>query len=83
MFSLKHTLLVLSALALSATAVELAAQDQQQQGPPRQQRQEQRRQRRQEAGAVRREIVDGLETPRRERPQQREDGRSRRCGRGW
>ncbi len=80
MFSLKHTLLILSAIALSATAVELAAQDQQQQGLPRQQRQEQRRQRRQEAGAVRREIVDGLETPRRERPQQREDVRQGRRG---
>ena len=80
MFSLKRTLLVLSALALSATAVELAAQDQQQQGPPRQQRQEQRRQRRQEAGAVRREVIDGLETPRRERPQERQDGRQERRG---
>jgi len=76
MFSLKRTLLILSVAMLSATAVELVAQDQQ--GPSRQQRQEQRRQRRQDAGAVRREIVDGLETPRRERPQQREDGRQER-----
>ena len=77
MFSLRQTALCIFCAALSVTAAQLTAQDQQE-GPSRQQRQEQRRQRRQEAGAVRREIVDGLETPRRERPAQREAGRQER-----
>ena len=80
MFSLKQTALCLFCAALSAAAIQLQAQDQQQEGPSRQQRQEQRRQRRQEAGAVRREVIDGLETPRRERPQERQDGRQERRG---
>ena len=56
MFSLRKTTLCLFCVAISAAAVQLAAQDQQQEGPSRQQRQEQRRQRRQEAGAVRRDL---------------------------
>ena len=55
MFSLKRTLLVLSVVALSATAVQLAAQDQQQQRP--------RRQRQQGENAQ-----PGQQGPRRQRP---------------